>query len=74
MKYHHINKHKIIEAFYLEPYSPDAEMPFGEKHEWRIVLIVGFHQDGYPNKITIDKETEKECIDFINSLNLTPIK
>jgi len=31
MEHHHINKDKIIEAFYLKPYEPDSEMPFGEK-------------------------------------------
>ena len=68
MKNHLVNKDKIIEAFYLEPYSPDKDMHFGEKHDWRIVLIIGYQSDGYPNKITIDKESEKECIDFLDNL------
>jgi hypothetical protein len=68
MKNHLVNKHKIIEAFYLEPYSPDKDMPFGDDHGWRIVLITGYQSDGYPNKITIDKKSEKECIDFLDSL------
>lgn len=73
MKLHVVNKDKIVEAFYLEPYAPDSEMPFGEKHEWRIVLICGRLQDGYPNKITIDKNTEKECVDFLNNLGFITI-
>lgn len=73
MKNRVINKDKIIEAFYLEPYEPDSEMPFGEKHEWRIILICDYLSDRYENKVTIDKHTEQECIDFIDNLGLLKI-
>ena len=73
MKHRHINKDKIIEVFYSEPYEPDAEMPFGEKHGWRVILIVGYEDNGYAIRIIIDKESEKDCVDFINNLNLTPL-
>jgi len=68
------NKNKIIEAFIVEPYQNSGDAwDLSSSHGWQAVLIVGYSVDGYPNKITVDKEDEISCMKFLDSLELTKI-
>ena len=70
MKNRVINPNRIIEANIQEPFEHDPEIPFGFTHGWQVILLVGF-SEGIPN--TIDKETEQECIDLVNSLGFVKV-
>ena len=69
-----VNTSKIIEAFISEPYENSGE-PFdmGNTHGWEVILITGYTQDGYPNKITISEESEIDCIKKLNKLGLVQV-
>lgn len=70
----YINKNNIIEASISEPYQNCGESwDIIESHGWRLILVVGFQQDGYPNLIKIDYNSEEECKEAIKKLDLTEI-
>jgi hypothetical protein len=74
MKNHVVNKDKILEAFILEPYKSDNDLPFDHpSHGWQVVFVMYYYPDGYPAQITINKESEEECVDLINSLGFLKI-
>jgi hypothetical protein len=69
-----INKHKIIEAHISEPNTNSGESwDVSETHGWRLVLVTGRTNDGYPIYLTIEKESELECIEKARYLGLTTI-
>jgi hypothetical protein len=48
-------------------------MEFTQTHGWQVVFIVGFQQEGYPNKIIVDRDTKESCELLISDLSLTKI-
>ena len=69
-----INKNKIIEANINEPYENEGEnWDMTNTRGWELVLTVGYDERTYPIKITIPKESEKECIDTVINLGLTQL-
>lgn len=67
-----VNPNRIIEANIQEPFEYDPDIPFGTTHGWQVILLVGF-SEGIPNTICIDKETEQECVDLVNSLGFIKV-
>lgn len=71
----YINKNKIIQAEIIEPYQNSGlSGDFLETHGWIIVLIMDGAFDGFPVKITIDKDSKEECKNELFRLGLTRIK
>ena len=66
-----INKNKIITATIVKPYERDKLDKFdaSESHGWRVNLHVGY-RDGYPDVITVDKESETDCLNLIKDMGL----
>ena len=53
----YINKNNIIEAYISEPYENCNESwDVSESHGWRLVLVIGFQNDGtaYGRKLVIE--------------------
>lgn len=63
-----INKDKIIEAYIREPYV-HVKFSIG----WGVILIVGYSQENQPITILVEKNSQQECIEFLESLSLTII-
>jgi hypothetical protein len=62
-----INKDKIVEAFIRKPYKNTGEnWDHESSHGWQVVLVIDISPEA--THYIIDKESEEECIEFINSL------
>lgn len=70
----YINKNNIIEAYISEPYENCNESwDVSESHGWRLVLVIGFQNDGYPNLIKIDYDSKEKCLEAIKKLDLVEL-
>ncbi len=69
----YINKNNVIEALISVPQTYDEDNPFSYDHGWQLKLLIGFQQDGFPNWIIIDYNSEEECKEAIKKLELTEI-
>lgn len=70
----YINKNSVIEASISEPYENCNESwDISESHGWRLVLVIGFQNDGYPNLIKIDYNSKEECLEAIKKLDLVEL-
>lgn len=70
----YINKNNVIEASISEPYENCNESwDISESHGWRLVLVIGFQNDGYPNLIKIDYNSKEECLEAIKRLDLVEL-
>jgi len=72
---HFVNRDRILEAYIVKPYKNCGESwDIHPSNDWNVVLVMGYLQDGYPNKITMSFKSELECIDKINELGLHPLQ
>lgn len=70
----YINKNSVIEASISEPHENCNEYwDISESHGWRLVLVIGFQNDGYPNLIKIDYNSKEECLEAIKKLDLVEL-
>lgn len=69
----YINKNNVIEAVISSPQEYDKDCPFSYDHGWQLKLLISFQQDGFPNWIIIDYNSEEECKEAIKKLELTEI-
>lgn len=67
MKHRVINRDSIIEAWVSEPEEDDMH-PFCDPHGWQVTI-----ETVREYRITIDMESEADCINFINSLGFISI-
>ena len=69
-----INKDQILEAYVSEPNTNSGEnWDISETHGWRLVLVMGRTNEGYPINVTIEKESELECTEKAIKLGLTSL-
>jgi hypothetical protein len=64
-----VNKEKILMAYIEEPDDKNSER-FKTLNKWKVILYMGNDEQEKPIEITIYKQSEKQCIDLIDSLNL----
>ena len=69
-----VNKNQIKEAFISVPYENSGE-PYDTtpSHGWQLILIMEYHESGYPCKIVIDCKSEDDCNATALRLGLTNI-
>lgn len=63
---------KIVEAFIERPSKRDDDLPFGEEHGWRVVIVTENMRQG-DSAIKVNKETKEACIKFMERMGLTQI-
>ena len=68
-----VNANKIIEAYIAEPYNNTEQTWHSDSHGWQLILVLGFLENGYPEKRAIDLASESECIELAEKLGLTNI-
>lgn len=68
MKHRVINRDKIVEAWIKEPYDGDGII---DPRGWRVMIGLDYNNG---RRISIDMDSEQDCINFINSLEMLPIK
>jgi hypothetical protein len=69
-----INPNRIIEACIQEPYLNSGEnWDTTHTRGWQLSLTVGYDSDCLPMSITVERDTEQECIDTLIELGLTAL-
>lgn len=57
----YINADKIITAVINEPHKQSSEhWDISPSHDWQLVLIVGYTEEGYPIKEIVERKTLEE--------------
>ena len=65
----YINLSKVILAIKISPQKRDADLPFSEKHRWRVKIVM---EDSSQTNCAVykDFDTEVECDNLISQLGL----